>query len=73
MAKRRRKNPSDVFMSHLEDLLSDLNKISQMAGKLASHAPKDAPWIGSYLDEIAEKTDDLGARLEEELEESGLI
>ena len=74
MARRkRRKNPSDVFMSHVQDVLELMQKVSDKAGKLATHAPKDAPWVGKYLEEIADKTDDLGSRFEEELEENELI
>ena len=72
MAKRR-KNQSDVFMSHVQDVLELMAKVADKASRLAQHAPKDAPWVGKYLEEIAERVDDLGERFEEELEENELI
>lgn len=74
MARRkRRKNPSDVYMSHVQDVLELMQKLDDKASKLATHAPKDAPWVGKYLEEIAEKVGDLGERFEEELEENQFI
>lgn len=67
----RRKNPSDVYMSHVQDILSIMQKLSDRAARLATHTPKDSPWIGKYLQEIADKVDDLGTAFEEELEDSG--
>jgi hypothetical protein len=50
-----------------------MQKVSDKASKLATHAPKDAPWVRQYLQEIGDKIDELGERFEEELEENGLI
>ena len=71
--RRRKKNPSDVFISHVQDVLELMQKVSDKASRLATHAPKDAPWVGGYLQEIGDKVDDLGTRFEEELEENQLI
>lgn len=75
--RRRRKNPETAldarFVDHIESILDMAQKLSDKAGKVATHCPSQYPWIRAHLQEIADKLDDLGTEFEEELHENGMI
>ena len=60
-------------MEHVRGLLESMQKVSEKASRLATHTPKDAPWIGKYLQEIGDKVDNMGSEFEEELMDNDLI